>query len=64
MIKTFLYDGSEDGDGGDIDEDVKNVYLQSLWEDYELTRVKFQEFFEKDFPSMLPYEKLLLVADT
>ena len=30
MIKTFLYDGSEDGDGGDIDEDVKNVYLQSL----------------------------------
>ena len=54
---------SGNGNGGDNDEDVKNIFLQNFWKNYELTTVSFQDSFDKGFPSLLAYRKLLLVTD-
>ena len=55
-----MYDGSDkdSGDGSDND-DARNAYLQSFCKDYELARINFQELFDKGFPPVLPYKKLL-----
>ena len=45
-----MHDGNDKDSGDDSDnDDAKNAYLQSFYEDYELARVNFQELFDKGF---------------
>ena len=62
MFKMFLHECSEvdNSNGGDNDEDVKNLLPQNFCKNNQLTRVSIQDSIDEGFSSMLPYRKLLL----